>query len=617
MMRTVKIKAGIGRLAVGGLLLALLPWFEGGREPVGLVLVAGGLSLAALLLWRQPEAGQLGVRGVSLPAWLLLGLAALSLMWSINRFDSWRWILLFGAVIVAFRCAYAIAETPWRSYLLRGYTFIALAFALYGVGVFMLGDYPRLTSSIGWANPAAAFLLPALLLSAQLPEGGWRRSWRPFLLGLVLWCAFWLADSRGAVLAVVLAALALMLYARPGRRYVLSMLLLGVSGYALSLGLISAWHQVPGRTGVFAPGSRFAEVARGESTSGGDRLRYLSSAVQMGSDRPLIGFGAGTYGAVHPYYQERVASASGSAHNVYLQTFAELGVPGFALMGWLMLAVLAGLRRRVKGDTEAAVVAAGALALLVHFGLDIDARYPALVVLLGMLLGLSYCPPRVFGPTRMAGAVPLLSAALLMVAGLMNIGSLWAAGGLAAQHNDSPAEAVGLLARASSLPVADPDWLNAAGINALLLAVGGEGNKNELTRRAAAFAEEARRRDPYDAQHHQLLGRILLAKGDLEGAQREFSEALRLDPYNRPEYALDLVRALAQTGKPQAAEPVARTMLERYPPDVIEARLSDPVVLRPLVFLRLELARIEEAQGRAREADKLRTEARQLYAQLQ
>ena len=66
------------------------------------------------------------------------------------------------------------------------------------------------------------------------------------------------------------------------------------------------------------------------------------------------------------------------------------GIVGGLFLGWFVLVLVAGLLRTVWREPARTSVALGAIALLIHFGLDIDVSYPALVFLLAILAGLAY-----------------------------------------------------------------------------------------------------------------------------------------------------------------------------------------------------------------------------------
>jgi O-antigen ligase len=95
---------------------------------------------------------------------------------------------------------------------------------------------------------------------------------------------------------------------------------------------------------------------------------------------PLLGSGAGTFGR---YWARSglVASRGGAldAHSLYLETLAELGPLGLALVAALLLAPLKGAVRRRSAPYLPAAVGAY-VAFIVHAGLDWDWELPTVVV---------------------------------------------------------------------------------------------------------------------------------------------------------------------------------------------------------------------------------------------
>lgn len=136
------------------------------------------------------------------------------------------------------------------------------------------------------------------------------------------------------------------------------------------------------------------DPARLVSTNSGNRWVWWKEAAGAFSDKPLGGWGAGSFGTVHLRYRE-VALGVRQPHNVELQWLSETGVVGFvlALGGLLMLFVAAvpRVRRMVPGRERDLGVAllAGAAAWLVHGVVDWDWDIPAVtlppLIFLGVL----------------------------------------------------------------------------------------------------------------------------------------------------------------------------------------------------------------------------------------
>jgi O-antigen ligase len=142
-----------------------------------------------------------------------------------------------------------------------------------------------------------------------------------------------------------------------------------------------AVRQVQGFSGAPSAAARADQRHRLTDPSANGRLEYWRVAWRAFSAHPLRGEGAGTY--VLAWARERrVPAPVTHAHSLYLETLAELGVPGLALVLAALAAVLAGLARRRAGpDAMAAtalLVATGAW--LLHAALDWDWQMPAVTI---------------------------------------------------------------------------------------------------------------------------------------------------------------------------------------------------------------------------------------------
>ena len=118
-----------------------------------------------------------------------------------------------------------------------------------------------------------------------------------------------------------------------------------------------------------------------------NRYRYWEVAIDMVGDDPLAGAGAGAFVVEWRKIDDRVDQAA-DAHSLYLETAAELGLAGLALLlvffgGVVMCGVRLG-----RGDPAAvAGLAAGGLAWAVHAGLDWDWEMPAVTLPALLLAG--------------------------------------------------------------------------------------------------------------------------------------------------------------------------------------------------------------------------------------
>ncbi len=582
---------------VACLVVAMAPWLTGGREPVAAVVTGAALLLGALLVWRQSAVRRSG--GGSL-GWAWLGLMAwggLSLVWTANRFSTAVWLMSWLMAGVAFWLAGVVAGDPrGRRWLIAGYVGSAAVFCLVAIGMYVASSYDRLTGTFYWANPAAAYLIPALVLSWEgVRTGLGRRKWAWAALSGLFLCSFLLTDSRGALAVVIVLAIFFGFLNKISRRSWVYYLFVVIVGIGLSIGLAQVSGRIVQHSAKVVPGSRLAEVVKGESVSGGDRLRYLASGFEIWFDHPVLGTGAGTYGDVHPRYQQRVVSASDNAHNVYVQVLAELGLVGAGLLAWVVVWLLAGVVRAVVHDSRQLPFVLAMGGLLVHFGLDIDASYPALLILAGVILGMTY-RRRVEGWGPAPARWPAVALVAMAMAAVLYQSRVWGDRARAAQEDGDLAVAIDDYGRAQLGGIFDPDYVGAEGIAQYAVAASGGLQAGKAAEAALERARTAEKLDPRDGQHHQLEGRVLVLRGDLKGAAKAFGAALALDPYNHPDYALDLASVESAMGNKVQAMATAKAMLAQYPPLVVVNRSGD-AALRP------NLANLEALVGNGELAD--------------
>jgi hypothetical protein len=145
-----------------------------------------------------------------------------------------------------------------------------------------------------------------------------------------------------------------------------------VAGLVLALGLVGG-----PAVGTPESGARVGRLASVES----NRYAYWEVALGQWRGHPLAGAGAGAFRVA--WLAERdVDERALDAHSLYLETLAELGLIGLALLGVFAAAIVAGARASLPA-TAGSVAALAAFAT--HAGLDWDWEMPA-VTLVALLL---------------------------------------------------------------------------------------------------------------------------------------------------------------------------------------------------------------------------------------
>jgi O-antigen ligase len=269
------------------------------------------------------------------------------------------------------------------------------------------------------------------------------------------------------------------------------------------------------------------------STNGSNRWIWWQEAAGAFSDKPLGGWGAGSFPVVRHLYRRYEAPVR-STHSVPLQFLSETGIIGAALgMGGLGLLGAAAVRRvraatGIERSARLALLAA-ATAWAVHSLVDWDWEIPAVTIPALIAAGVAAAPsPRA---RRNRSALPA-PAAVAGVAALSAV--LVAASALLPSMSESKRlEALrdagdGSLREASS----DADLarrLNPLSVEPLFV----EANMAQIRgqdRRAAGLLVEATELAPDNYETWQRLAQLQLALGDNAGAARSIRRQAETNP---------------------------------------------------------------------------------------
>jgi len=226
------------------------------------------------------------------------------------------------------------------------------------------------------------------------------------------------------------------------------------------------------------------------SLSGNGRVEQFHTAWQQVNDHPVLGGGAGSYDE-YWFQHRRVSATVHDAHNLYLETLAELGPAGLALLALLLGAPLVAVRR-ARSAPLAAAACGGYVAYLAHASIDWDWEVPA-VTLTALFCGLALLAAgrRAREPRALRPGVRLGS--LAITTGLVGFAVLGLLGNLEVSAS-SKSTGAGHLARAES-----------------------------QARRAMKFA-------PWSSEPWRKLGEAQTLAGKLADARASYRKAIAKDP---------------------------------------------------------------------------------------
>jgi O-antigen ligase len=313
----------------------------------------------------------------------------------------------------------------------------------------------------------------------------------------------------------------------------------GPSGFAHR-----AWHE-------FSKTSKddVSNPARIISSNSGNRWVWWKEAAGAWWDKPLGGWGAGSFPVTHKLYRQ-VELGVAQPHNVPLQFLAETGLVGalIAMSGvaLLLLAALDRVRSMVPGREREIAVAlfAGAVAWLVHGLVDWDWDIPGVtmpaLIFLGVLGGVRPpARPAVLRPGWSVGARALALALACVALGLTIVSAALpliadskASSALAVSNDAGAAELQNAAAQADLASRLDP-----TAVRALLAAAAIEQGRGRLLD-AKRYLLQAVHRQPYSSSAWERLLRLTLQTADRPGAQAAASRLLALDPLGSGSRAL-------------------------------------------------------------------------------
>jgi len=344
--------------------------------PMYLVVLGAALALAWELFGDDVQLRELGL--VALPLAIFIGWTGLAFLWSQDRRQGAIYLLFyvlpFGLLVVS------LARLPWRpgwvTALYVQLAAMAVAFGLIGVWQYstrnifwnpkVIVDNAYATSSWFYRVNSVFYdpsiygrlLVVAILVSLVLVLfGGVADAWSGLAVAVIAWVGLVPSFSQSSFVALgvgVVVALA----ALWRRRSVLPLALAIGALLAVSLGVPQARHRILGKAGL--------------SHATGGRSKLVRNGIKLALHHPVIGVGTG--GFRHAYarltHLRGKAPQAAASHDTPITVAAETGLPGLALLAWLIVAAFRGAFRSnpIRGPTGRARLAFGLalVAIVVH-----------------------------------------------------------------------------------------------------------------------------------------------------------------------------------------------------------------------------------------------------------
>ncbi|MGH2442912.1 MAG: O-antigen ligase family protein [Chloroflexota bacterium] len=245
-------------------------------------------------------------------------------------------------------------------------------------------------------NPYAGYLnmiLPVAVGMALIATRGRARR-RYWIAAIVIGGAILASESRGALLAGVIALAIVLGYQMPRLRQPFLLAVVAV----LLVGLVSAFGftiaPLERLLNAIGLGSVSFGTVNNSNFSAVERAAHWLAGVRMFNAHPLLGVGIGNYGAAYPMFHPRGWYASlEHAHNYYINIAAEAGIIGLAayllLAGSALWYSCSAMRRAYHPAYRAAGFGATGALIATSFHNLVDVLYVhGTTALIGLLMAL-------------------------------------------------------------------------------------------------------------------------------------------------------------------------------------------------------------------------------------
>lgn len=379
------------------LLLALEVLALGGIVAWGTVMLEVGAAVL-LMVWviRWIPMGRLEIIPNPLFLVMLLFAAIVVVQLLLARtaywYETWRTAMLWAAYgMMSFLVVQSFRRTAWLRRLGIFFSVFGFLVALITIAQQFAGNgklYWFIRNQSGWPfyGPYIDHSHYAGLMEMLVPiplvfaMAGFFRSPIRVLFGfaaLLMGTTLFLSQSLGGIVAFTAEIIALAIFVGRRKQASRQLALLG-----LLLVLLALWVVMLQPSGF---GAKLARLQDPIGKAGGsDRLLIVKDSLRMTRERPILGWGFGTFADTYPvhrsFYTNYLVNA---AHNDYVQTLVETGFLGGAVMlCFVFVLYRCGMQRieHWRRDPRAAMSLAtlvGCTGLLVHALSDFNLQIPA------------------------------------------------------------------------------------------------------------------------------------------------------------------------------------------------------------------------------------------------
>jgi len=526
----------------------------------GLFLMTFFMGITTLVYKESIE-----VNNIVLTFSLFIFWSFISLIWSISPIRT----VIEGIQLLSFLLIYLITNKVSQEgldKLIKVLFLVIGGIALLGILEYLFVSGNRIHATFTNPNPFGIFMVMMFLMSLAMTLRSKSKGYMIF--SILLLSVVFLSGSRASMGAMSVALLIPFfgVHRSELKSSIIRFAIIFVSAFVFSQ--IALYASVYIRENVFVDKSLLESITRSSSfvtSSLKGRLEFWRVAFDLFKNKPVLGYGNGTFFSA--YYIEYGMNEwySRFTHNHYLQMAAEIGAVGvglFLLFLWTSLkSVIYNAKQSEKPIFFWGMVA-GLIAFLLHIGVDFTWNFPVVTMLFFFFLGVT-TRVDIKEPLKVNKTASLIGLVFIILVTGWQLGStkLYMKA-LDLEQTDSTEAALELTQKVNDIYPISP--FGQSYESELLFKQYLKTKSNEDLEASFIAMEKAINNGPYDAGTHSKMARLYKQTGDFENAEKHLLTATRYSAYVLTSF-IDLSNLYIENGKNEQAEETLLSALERAP----------------------------------------------------
>jgi len=484
--------------------------------------------------------------------------SALSFVWSIHYVRTIIELLQLVLVGLVFFVSFILDdEGKYKTITIVG--LVSSLIALLGILEYIFISSGRIVSTFTNPNPFGTYLLILFLFYWGFTLRDTRKSL--IAVSLIFIVSFFLTGSRGAYFALTIAIPILFLGIEKASKKaaVLKTVLIIGSGLGITRILMFVAPIIQKNLGLdLSIIDNLLRISSLIGSSSFGRLEFWKTALRVTVERPLTGYGLGTF--FQSYYIGYGGNQwfSRFAHNHYLQTLAELGIVGFILFIAFIISTLYVFWKVYKSREYPHYfigIIAAFIGFLAHIFIEFSWNFPAVTVTMFWMLGMGV------GLDKFDGSFFVIKPIQLRIVSIMLLClTIWQFGsnkayliGIEYAEQGRIEESTEVFKLINSVYPINSNGFKLEAENYYRLF---SEDKDETTlQESILLMEKAITRAPYNSELHSNLGKLYQIKGDFSKAEEHYLIGVRYASYVTNRY-VDLAQFYVATEEYDKAEDI-------------------------------------------------------------